>query len=197
MCWPVHACTHPCVSACCSAPQLDPRVKARLSLAIREVGVDVKKQPPRYYNFVLRVAKHFAFCLNKDADPLHVRRKVLCSLAVKRAKRGVDAASIKSFEVESVHETFLPVMESLFTLEGKGLREGSQAWIEDMKSHIHDVPFATLAAHPKLLKFHILKQIHSPDTDVRGCPFLRDGEQVPDGTYTTMAASKRLSTHYR
>jgi hypothetical protein len=143
------------------------------------------------------VAKHFAVALNKDTDPLHAKRKVLCRLAYARAKHGVDAACVKTFDVESVRATFLPVMETLFQLNGISPVIGSAAWHREMETHIEDVPFATLAAHPKLLKYHILTQINSADTDRRGCPWRREGEEVPDENYTTIPSAKRLPTHYR
>jgi len=60
----------------CTAPALPLTLKAQLSrCVIQLVGREkMKEMPEGYYNFVHRVAKHFNRLLQKDNDPLHVKR---------------------------------------------------------------------------------------------------------------------------
>ena len=138
----------------------------------------MKAQPTRYYNFVLRVAKYFQSYLNKDKDPLHADRAVLCKMSVRRAMTGVDARSEEAMKQKSVQATFLPIMEALFELPGQGAHEGSTVWIDDQVKHIDQVTFHTMTLYPRLLKAYILDQLGSDATDHRGCPWLEEGETV-------------------
>ena len=138
----------------------------------------MKAQPARYYNFVLRVAKYFQNFLKKDKDPLHAQRSVLCKMSVQRAMTGVDPKSSESMKSKSVQSTFLPIMEALFELPGKGANEGSEVWLRDQIKKIDKVTFYTMTLYPKLLKAYILSQLASEKTDQRGCPWLEEGEEV-------------------
>lgn len=149
----------------------------------------MKAQPARYYNFVLRVAKYFQGFLKKDKDPLHAERSVLCKMAVRRAMAGVDPKSQQAMTPKSVQTTFLPIMEALFELPGKGAREGSHVWIDDQVKHIDKVSFHTMTLYPRLLKAYILLQLGSDTTDEQGCPWLEEGETVRKNIYNTCYAN--------
>ena len=116
------------------------------------------------------LCRYFQVLIKKDKDPLHAQRSVLCKMSVQRALTGVDPQSCSSMKEKSVQDTFLPIMEALFELSGKGANQGSQVWLDNQIKKIDNVTFYTMTLYPRLLKAYILGQLGSDKTDHRGCP---------------------------
>ena len=181
----------------CLAPSLPECVKARLTKAMKDVGVDVASQPKGYYNFVLRLAQHFRMALLRDKDPLHTKRKALCNLALEKVCKELPANEIHPYSKKSCSSTFLPVLENLFDLFGQGPHEGSPGWLQRMVEAIDKVDFILMLAHPLLLKAFINKETRSTTrTDKDGYPIKAHNETVPDGPYDNIPNHKRLPTFH-
>ena len=112
-----------------------------------------------------------------------------------RAKSGIDKKSILSFSDDRVTETFLPIMEALFKLPGRGLAEGTPGWIRAQVRNIDRVSFYDMTQYPVLLKAYVKREMRSPSTDVDGYVQLRKGEEVPNGNYMRVPREQRLSTY--
>lgn len=112
-----------------------------------------------------------------------------------RARNGLDEDSINSLSGKNVTDTFLPIMEALFKLPGRGPAEGSTAWIRQQTQNIDRVSFYVMSKHRALLKAYVKREIRSPSTNDQGFVTLEKGEEVPNGRYKRVDPSERLSTH--